>query len=248
MHVSIRAVLGLSVCAFVTAPALAAGNELQPLADASGAKPLAPWRVVGLPQQDPEAKPFTKFSIESVQGKRALKIDADRSYGNLFHPLTAASSNRNLTWAWRIEKLNDQADLTQRKGDDTTIKVCAMFDLPLDKAPFIERQVMRSARAKTDDPVPGATLCYVWDNALPVGKVLDSPFTHQLRYVIVRSGPAGVGEWHTEKRDIAADFKRVFADESPDTVPPLIGIAIGADSDNTKQHTVAYAADVALVP
>jgi hypothetical protein len=226
----------------------AADNELQPFGDASAAKPLAPWRVVGLPQQDPEAKPFTKFSVETVQGKRALKIDADRSYGNLFHPLPAASSNRTLTWSWRVEKLNDQADLTERRGDDTTIKVCALFDLPLDKAPFIERQVMRSARGKTTDPVPGATLCYVWDNALPVGKVLDSPFTHQLRYVVVRSGPAGVGEWHSEKRDLAADFKRVFADESPDTVPPLMGIAIGADADNTKQHTVAHAADIALVP
>ena len=93
---------------------------------------------------------------------------------------------------------------------------------------------MRSARAKTNDPVPGATLCYVWDNSLPAGKVLDSPFTHQLRYVVVRSGPAGLGEWHTRSATCTADFKRVFGDESPDTVPPLIGIAIGADSDNTK--------------
>ena len=248
MNNSRRLALTGFALAFAAARAAAAGNELQPLADATAAKPLAPWRVVGLPQQDPEAKPFTKFSVETVQGKRALRIDAERSYGNLFHPLPAASSNRTLTWSWRVEKLNDKSDLTERRGDDTTIKVCALFDLPLDKAPFIERQVMRSARSKTTDPVPGATLCYVWDNAIAAGTVLDSPFTHQLRYVIVRSGPAGAGEWHSEKRDLAADFKRVFADESPDAVPPLIGIAIGADSDNTKQHTVAHAADIALVP
>jgi len=51
-----------------------------------------------------------------------------------------------------------------------------------------------------------------------------------------------------EKRDIVADFKRIYADESPEGVPPLIGIAIGADSDNTKMHTVAHAADVVLAP
>lgn len=248
MTATTRAVLGSLAFAFAVGGAAAADNELKPLADASGDKPLAPWRVVGLPGQNPEAKPFTRFSVESVQGKRALRIDAERSYGNLFHPVAAASSGHTLTWSWRVEKLNDAADLTQRSGDDTTVKVCAMFDLPLDKAPFLERQVMRSARAKTDDPVPGATLCYVWDNALPVGKVLDSPFTHQLRYVVLRSGNAGVGEWHAEKRDIVADFKRIYADESPDAVPPLIGIAIGADADNTKQHTVAHVADVALAP
>jgi len=224
------------------------GNELQPLGDAASDKPLAPWHVVGLPQQNPDSKPFTKFSIETVQGKRALRIDADHSYGNLFHPVAAGSAGHTLAWSWRVDKLNDAADLTERRGDDTTIKVCAMFDLSLDKVPFIERQVMRSARAKTEDPVPGATLCYVWDNQLAVGKVLDSPFTHQLRYVILRSGPAGLGEWHAEKRDIVADFKRIYADESPEGVPPLIGIAIGADSDNTKMHTVAHAADVVLAP
>ena len=188
MNNSRRLALTGFALAFAAARAAAAGNELQPLADATAAKPLAPWRVVGLPQQDPEAKPFTKFSVETVQGKRALRIDAERSYGNLFHPLPAASSNRTLTWSWRVEKLNDKSDLTERRGDDTTIKVCALFDLPLDKAPFIERQVMRSARSKTTDPVPGATLCYVWDNAIAAGTVLDSPFTHQLRYVVVRSG------------------------------------------------------------
>ncbi|HSN31519.1 MAG TPA: DUF3047 domain-containing protein [Ideonella sp.] len=248
MTLSIRAVLGTVFFACLAARAPAAGNELQPLGDAASDKPLAPWRVVGLPQQDPEKKPFTRFSIETVQGKRALRIDADHSYGNLFHPVPASSTNRTLTWAWRVDKLNPDANLTERRGDDTTIKVCAMFDEPLDVVPFVERQFLRSARGRTDDPVPAATVCYVWDNMLPVGKVLDSPFTRRLRYIILRSGPNGLGQWQTEKRNLDEDFKRTFSDEMPDKVPPLIGIAIGADSDNTRTHTVAHAADVVLAP
>jgi hypothetical protein len=226
----------------------AAGNELQPLGDAASDKPLAPWRVVGLPQQNPESKPFTKFSIETVQGKRALRIDADHSYGNLFHPVSAGDGQHTLAWSWRVDKLNDAADLTERRGDDTTIKVCAMFDEPLDAVPFIERQIIKSARGRTSDPVPGATVSYVWDNALSAGTLIDSPFTRRLRYIVLKSGPNGVGQWQSEKRDLNADFKRAFGDEMPDKVPPLIGVAIGADSDNTKQHTVAHAADVVLAP
>jgi hypothetical protein len=223
------------------------GNELQPFADAASSTPLAPWHVVGLPQQDPQAKPFTRFSVETVKGKRALRVDAERSYGNLVHPLNGGSG-RTLSWAWRIEKLNDASDLTVRSGDDTTLKVCASFDLPLDKVPFIERQLLRAARGKTTEPVPSATLCYVWDNKLPVGTFIDSPFTRRLRYIVLQSGEGGMGEWHTEKRDLQADFRKAFVDESPDTVPPITAVAVGADADNTKNHTVGQVADIVLSP
>jgi len=41
---------------------------------------------------------------------------------------------------------------------------------------------------------------------------------------------------------------RLFKDESPNTVPPIISIAIGADSDNTKSHAVSYVSGIALEP
>ena len=52
-----------------------------------GAAPLAPWHVAGLPRQK---KPFTNFSIVDVDGRRAVRIEADNSYGNLVYPLNPA--------------------------------------------------------------------------------------------------------------------------------------------------------------
>jgi hypothetical protein len=232
------------LAALMAAPAVAA-NELQPFAE-SGDKPAQPWHVVGLPQQDPAKKPFTAFSIETKDGKRALKVDADHSYGNLVHPLTGSTAH-TLSWAWRLDALNDAADLTQRQGDDTAVKVCASFDLPLDKVPFVERQLLKVARGKTTEPVPTATICYVWDNALAVGTRINSAFTGRLRYIVLRSGNAGLGSWQNEKRDLADDFKKSFGDESPE-VPPVVAIGVGADADNTARHSVAWVADVTLAP
>jgi hypothetical protein len=31
-------------------------------------------------------------------------------------------------------------------------------------------------------------------------------------------------------------------------VPPIVGIAVGADSDNTKSHSVAYVSGIVLEP
>jgi hypothetical protein len=50
-----------------------------------------------------------------------------------------------------------------------------------------------------------------------------------------------------ERRDLDADFLRLFGDEV-DTVPRLVAIAIGGDADNTRSHGLAYVADLELSP
>jgi len=116
---------------------------LQPLA-APGSTPPSPWQVVGLPMQK---KPYTRFSLVDLDGRRALRVEADHSYGNLVHPLNLARPGAQLVWQWRVEQLIEGANLNTKEGDDTALKVCVMFDLPLERVPFVERQVLRIARS-----------------------------------------------------------------------------------------------------
>jgi len=242
----LRRCLWLAACAsFLLASGAACGADatLMPFG-AVGATPTAPWHVVGLPQQ---TKPFTRFSVVDIDGKRAIKIEADESYGNLAHPVQMAVP-AHLAWQWRIEKPLENADLRQRGGDDTAVKVCASFDLSIDNIPFTDRQILRIARGKTTEPVPAASVCYVWDAKLPAGTALDNAFTRRIRYIVLQSGNDRLDRWVSERRDLAADFMRLFKDESPNTVPPIIGIAIGADSDNTKSKAVSYVSGIVLEP
>lgn len=211
---------------------------------APGPTAQAPWHVVGLPKQ---TKPFTAFSVVDADGRRAVRIEADASYGNLVYPLKIEQPAFRLSWQWRVDNLIDAVDLREKQGDDTAVKVCVFFDEPLERVPFIERQLLKVARGQTDEPVPAATVCYVWDAHLAVGTALDSPFTHRLRYKVLQSGTAHLHKWMAEKRDVAADFTELFGKESPD-VPSVIGIAIGADADNTRGHSVALVADVRMDP
>ena len=242
----LRRCLSLAACAsFLLASGAAFGADatLAPFG-AVGATPTAPWHVVGLPQQ---TKPFTRFSVVDIDGKRAIKIEADESYGNLAHPVQMAVP-AHLAWQWRIEKPLENADLRQRGGDDTAVKVCASFDLSIDNIPFTDRQILRIARGKTTEPVPAATICYVWDAKLAAGTALDNAFTRRIRYIVLQSGNDRLDRWVSERRDLAADFMRLFKDESPNTVPPIISIAIGADSDNTKSRAVSYVSGIVLEP
>ncbi|MBS0495778.1 MAG: DUF3047 domain-containing protein, partial [Proteobacteria bacterium] len=92
-----------------------------------------------------------------------------------------------------------------------------------------------------------ATLCYVWDHALPVGTVLRNAFTGTVRIVVVNSGEQRLGQWIAQEHDLDADFLRAFGPDVS-SVPPLVGIAVIADADNTQGHSLGYVGDISLGP
>jgi hypothetical protein len=93
-------------------------------------------------------------------------------------------------------------------------------------------------------------VCYVWAGAEPHGALISNAFTHRVRYIVLRNATDGIGVWADESRDLAADFLRAFADESPSTtaVPALLAVIVGGDADNTGLHTVAHVSALRLEP
>jgi hypothetical protein len=222
----------------------AAESWLQPYADASSA-PASPWVVLGLPHQ---SKPFTRFSVVDLDGKRALRMEANKSYGNLVHPLKRTVTTAHLAWQWRVDEPLKDTDLHEKAGEDIAAKVCTAWDLPIESISFAERQTLRIARAASDVELPGATVCYVWDPVLAPDTQLESPYTRRVRYIVLRGPADPLRRWTAERRDIVADFFALFGDEAKKTLPPLIGVLVGADADNTRQHSVADVADIVLEP
>jgi hypothetical protein len=206
---------------------------------------VAGWHVAALPQQG--SKPVTRFSAERVDGRAALRVDADHSYGNLVFDTPPGPLPQRLRWSWRMQVPNPAADLHQRSGDDAAVKVCVSYDLPLDKLPFTDRQVLRLARASSGELLPSATVCYVWAGTEPRGALINNAYTHRVRYIVLRNAADGPGVWVDESRDLAADFLRAFADESAQ-VPPLVAVIVGGDADNTGMHTVAHVSGLHVEP
>lgn len=202
------------------------------------------WRVVALPAG---AKPATRFSAADVDGRPALRVQTQASYGNLVYEFPKPTLWRSLSWAWRVEQGNARADLRQRSGDDAPLRVCVSFHMPLANVPFVERQLLRLASLRAGETLPAATLCYVWDHQLPHDTLLDNAYTRRVRMITLRNGRDASGQWFTEQRDIAADFRRAFGDESAE-LRPLSAVLVGADSDNTGVDTLAFVADLRLLP
>ena len=222
--------VALAACAVGAAAAL-----LAPLVVPDSAEPPRPWHVVGLLHQ---SKPFTRYTAAEIDGIRVLRVEADRSYGNLVHSLQATAAH-TLAWRWRVDRPVIGADLRTRSGDDSAIEVCAMFDLPLSQVPFVERQVLRLTRSATGEALPSAMLCYVWDTHFAPGTVLPNAFTRRMRMIVLQGEGAPLGQWRSERRDLKADFLRAFGDEAQE-MPPLIAVGLSADGDSTQSYSVAF--------
>jgi Protein of unknown function (DUF3047) len=126
-------------------------------------------------------------------------------------------------------------------------RVCLSFELPLDKVPFREAQLLRMARAMTGEPLPAATLCWVWGTVEAAGSVVDNAYSRRLRYLVLRGTKDGTGRWLDERRDVAADFRRAFGDESPE-LPPLAAVIVAGDADNTRARSRAFISGLSFGP
>ncbi len=219
---------------------------LTPFSSATGNKMPAPWHAVGLPGSH---KPLTRFDLVQVEGRTVLRVLADHSYANLVHDLpdVVVPPGTQLRWRWRLDQPLPGADLRQRETDDTALKVCLLFNAPGEQLGAREQGLLGVARALSGEKLPAATICYVWDNTLPAGTLLNNAFTARIRLIVADSGSKALGHWVSHQQDVAADFRRAFGHEFP-TLPPLMGVAVGADADNTGGHSVGYVGDVTLTP
>ena len=240
-----RSFLALALAAGFAAQAVAADeNALAPFSAAPPGDPPATWKFATLPNQVP-----TKYTVVDLGGARVLKVEADESYGNLVHAMHMQVSDRSvLSWRWRVDKLLEDADIRTRAGDDSAAKLCVFFGFDASKLSFGERTKLALGRASTGEDVPTETLCYVWDNKLPIDTGLVNAFTKRIRFIVLQSGAAKLGQWVAQRRNLVADYQRMFGDESEGKVPEVTGVSVSADSDNTHGHGLSYFGDVSLTP
>jgi len=238
--------LSVGLAALLCAAGAHAADEsrIAAFSTAAPGEPPAVWHFATLPRKQP-----TKFSIVELGGAKVLKVEANDSYGNLVHDLRLQPSERSvLSWRWRVDELVADADLKVKSGEDSPAKLCVFFAFDTAKLPLGERTRLSIAQSVSGQDVPGETLCYVWDNKLPVDTAVVSPFTKRIRMIVLDSGSAKLGQWVSVKRNLVGDYQRMFGDESEGKVPEVVGVAVSADADNTHGHALSYFGDVTLTP
>lgn len=224
----------------------AAPAAVEPIARFSNATPgttlPAPWRMLLLPKVAPP-----EFRLVADAEATVLQVRSAAAAGTAAHALEASLAERPmLAWRWKVDRVVSAANLAEKSGDDFAARVYVFFDVPLSALPMGARMKVMLGRAIWGNHLPTAALCYVWDNRHPIGTAAWNPYTDRVRTIVLRS--AAPGAWQAERRDLEADFRAAFGTQWTGPVPRLTGIAVGNDTDQTRESVTAWFGDFQLLP
>jgi hypothetical protein len=181
--------------------------------------------------------------VDPLTQRVVVHAIADRAATGLKQKLDLVPEERPIIgWNWRVVRLISGADNTDRYSEDAPVRLMLFFDGDVRQLPAREQIKMETARVLSGQPVPYATLMYIWENKQPVGKVIPNTHTTRVRMVVAGSGTDRLGQWKQFERNYVEDFHRAFK-EAPGR---LIGVGILTDTDNTGGSVEAFYGDIEL--
>lgn len=189
------------------------------------------WQHFSLP-----SKKQTHYALVGLQGRNSMQAQATGSASMLRQDLHIAAKDLGVVkFSWHVPELIRNADIAVRDLDDSPVRIVLIFEG--DKSKFSPKNAMLSEMAVmlSGEPLPYATLMYVWCNKCEPDSVVINPRTDRIRSIVVESGAKNLRQWLDYERNIRADYEKAFG-EAPGA---LIRVGIMTDSDNTKSQAVA---------
>ena len=123
----------------------------------------------------------TEYRLSAVDGEIGIRAIGRRSASGLFRYVDVDPRHcASLKWAWRVDRLQPDADLRVKDREDVAASIFLLFGDP----------------GLLFDPKPVPTLRYVWTNGhVPEETVIDNPYMPGVvRSLVVRSGEEYLGD------------------------------------------------------
>jgi len=190
------------------------------------------------------AERLTEYSLFKDNDVFVVRAISDNAASALFYPLKIDLEKTPVVqWRWKIDNLIKKGDARHKEGDDYPARLYIIFDYDASRLSWFEKLEYEAYYLVTGRYPPLAALNYLWANKLPVGTLIPNIYSDRVQMYAVNSGPEQVGEWVTQQRNIYQDYKHAFGEEPP----PIAGIAIMTDTDNTGEKVIAYYGDIRLL-
>ena len=160
----------------------------------------------------------TVYSVGSNENGNFLKAVADNAASGLGKEVKINLNKTpfiNITW--KIEKDLQGINESSKKGHDFAARVFAV-------------------KKTGATPLSNRAINYVFSSNSMVGKSSPSPYTKKSIDNVLSTTKENLNEWVTVKANVKKDFKK-FHDLD---VNELDGLAIMADTDNSKMKSISY--------
>ena len=187
----------------------------------------------------------TDYRAPLHEGRNAVRSESSAAASMLRETLRVEAADLGqVSFSWKVPALIAGADMMQAHTDDSPVRLVLAFEG--DRSKFSAKNAMLSelALTLTGEPLPYATLMYVWGTDRAPGSIIHGHRTDRIRKLVLESGPQHLGRWLDYERDIKADFEAAFG-EAPGA---LVGVAMMTDTDNTRGQALAWYGPISLVP
>lgn len=180
----------------------------------------AGWRKY----ETPGGRPAYEFTVVEDGARRALDLRSAADHSTIAKEVQVAlAATPLLEWEWKVLTLPRGADLRERATSDTTGHLFVIWP----RFPALLRSRL---------------IGYVWDASLPIGSIVKSSKTSTVTFIVVRRGEEGLGQWHSERRNVVEDHRRVFGEAPED--PQAVALSI--DTNDTRSTAAARFARIAF--
>jgi hypothetical protein len=191
----------------------------------------------------PRVERHTRYQLVADEGTTVVRAEADASASGLIRRVEVDPARAPiLAWRWKVAGVVAAADATRKDGDDYAARVYVAFKYDPARVSWFDRAKYALIKLIYGEYPPHAGINYVWDNRLAPGTILPNAYTDRVRMIVVRSGEREAGRWMAESRNVLEDYRRAFGE----TPPPVSGIAIMSDTDDTGGRAVAWYGDIDL--
>jgi len=224
MDATRRAFIGGAICALTCPPRAHAADAVvedwRELAPGTTGVP-AGWR----PYETPMGRPAYDFAIANDGGRRALRLKSANEHSTIAKEVKVRlAATPVLKWDWRVVTQPAGADLRERSTSDASGHIFVLWP----RFPAIVRSRL---------------IGYVWDPALAVGTIVRSRKTATVTFIVARAGAERLGQWVSDERNVADDYRRVYGEEPDD--PKAIALSI--DTNDTRSSAEALFGRIAFV-
>lgn len=191
----------------------------------------------------PKIKRHTDYQLVRDANQTVVKAVSGNSASGLIRYYTDSAEHRPwIAWRWKIDHVLEKGDVTQKKGDDYPARIYVAFEFVSEAKTLWQRLQYKTANLAAGGKLPGSALNYIWANKAARNIIIDNPYTDQTKMIVLQSGNDLAGQWVSEKRNLVTDYQAAFGTKPP----PIMGIAIMTDTDNTGESAIAFYGDIHL--
>jgi len=185
----------------------------------------------------PKIKKHTQYSIVKEAGETYLKAESNASASAIIYKKEFnVYEYPKIRWKWKIDNVYKKGNVKEKSGDDYTIRVYVLFKYDPEKASFGKRIKYGLAKIIYGEYPPHSSLNYIWANKKDEKGIITNPYASEVKMIILQAGSEKAGKWHEEDINILENYRKAFGTDPP----PVAGVAIMNDSDNTGESSVSY--------